>query len=344
LLVFGLFVGGLFFFLIASILVGYAWMTWNGDQLLGEAVVGERARAYFALHPERDDPGVNALLRRIEQKLGAVGQRGSSGGADELMQRLQSLSRQTSGFEQMFPREVWVGVEPGADGGPAEIGVAVNTRAFGNSLRAIAWFFERVTERDAAARGEDAPVRIIPHRTHSVVQLPDLAVALHGSTVLLSQNLDVVTRVLDRVDDAPKTAVLPERFGALRHALSKGSDAHVVIESPWEHFPGLFGSSVEQGDALFRPLTIVSATADLVTDDELRGVLTLTSREGAELETLRLALDAAAGEAVERATESGLVLTVDTTVDGQDVKATYRLTGIAAKVDSFIEASAEASN
>lgn len=336
LIVIALVVGGAFTLLIASTIAAIAWFSSNGAQVPAEAVVLRESHAYFAFHPARDDPGVGALLRRVEEKVRDLERGADPSGSGELLRKLQTFSRQTAGFDLAIPREVWVSSSPESvvEGGFV---AAVNLRAYGRGLEAFSALYARIAEGEAGRAREEVPSPVVHHGPYVVHRAGDVTLAFHGSTLLLARTVEGLTHVLDHIDAAPEAAVLPERFGALRSDLSEGTDAHWVVEAPAESYASAFSDWPEASRAAVAGVAIVAASMDLVTDDELRGVFRVTCRDGADVEALRAMIDAGAEAAVVRAEESALALQVSTAVDGAKITVTYRLTGLAAKVDALFE-------
>lgn len=323
---------GVFLLVLAIVVVGVAvWgfhrLTRPGREVAAQRVITDRSVGWVRVESVADDPGLHELAENLFFELQRLGQRQQGRDMPEWIRRWRELSqaqqRNNPALGWLLPRETTFAFE--SEAGEDHVAAVFN---LGLIARVIGW---------VRGLGDEQPgSKVRKVRGHDVTVEPAPVMAFLDGTLLVTDDLETMERLIDRIESETVAAEAPE-----------AAEIAALAEGDWDFYGRLDNRSgdfekelLETGkvlgaDPVKVPLSVetVSFRANVVTADRLEAELTIDTVDEAAAEMWLDVLE----RQRERLEAEDLQLDLDQRTDGRQVRAVWRISGLEAWLTGKLE-------
>ena len=303
------------------------------------AVIGPESTGAVRLERPGSDPGVRALTFKLFREIQKQADRGRQ--PPDFLRVLQGWqqAQAAEGLAQWLPDDATLSLERIAGEEVPHIVLAVNFRRF---VRPARLMVEKLASQDPG-------VARLRHGAHEIIRFKQgVSLCFAGGTVLVSDRIELLRAVLDRLDGSLKqTTPLRSAVGGLAGSW----DLYGVMERAGEaQFVALALLDTPTGEPapdeatmlVFQALEKARFGVDVVSASELKGFLALTYADAEAAGQAEGGLKRRLEALAERAAEIGMRLEHRTSLMGAELRTEVELAGLDTLVEYWVSRSTRA--
>lgn len=324
--------GGLLITFLIAASIGTYWFITPGEQVATANIVGEESVGLVRITELADDPGIEALLGNVLERVDQLNRRQQQRTLPESMQWITQFQRtaKASDFHKFLPKDATLILEQASTGeagdSEPELVLAANFRTMVRPLKALLSLINR-SEGQANLSSE--------YRGHDIHHFSaDGIASFVGSTLLIASSEAALHKAIDRVEGAAPSSA--NRFS--QEVPAGHWDADGVID---DNGAALVLLSKLLGDENLE-LPPGSSELDLrfgfdvVSADEIEARAFLDCADADQASAWLAELEGRIPALQEQASERGLTLNTEIEVQGSRVIADVHILGLKEAINQFV--------
>lgn len=291
---------------------GYRWLAYTGRQVPVEAVSGPRSTGLVVVEPRKGDPGVEAMKLLITRELVLLARDRKS----ELPPFSPEILARAGG--EVVPAEAAVSFERVPGGQTSEPVIAVN---FPGHARLMGM----VSTRMVAGSALGPHLTVERHGEYEMMGVAPVICMRHG-TLLVTTSREAMVATLDRLDqgDGGQEPTKPRLEGEFD------------MRGTFQNDQGMLDWLLPRDEtALREAIEEIEFGADLVSDNELQAVLLTRCRSPKAAAASRARMEKVLAGQATSMKDGSLTMTSKTVLEGQDLRSTIRIVGVAGAVKDW---------
>lgn len=296
---------------------GYRWLAYTGRQVPVESVSGPGSTGLLVVDPRPGDPGVEAMKLLMTRELVDLARDRKA----ELPPFSPEILARAGG--EVVPAQAAVSFERLAGSDSAEPVIAVN---FPGHARLMGMISTRVVAGSALG----SHLSVERHGGYEMVGSSPV-ICMRDGTLLLTTTREAMVATLDRLDRGD--AGTPPA----KSRLEGEWDMRGVFRGDEGMLDWLLPRSDPDAAVLRSAVETMEFGADLVTDDEMRAVLLTRCRSAKVAGASRVRMEKVLAEWAASMRGGSMTMTSKTVQEGQDLRSTIRLVGVAGAVRNWFK-------